>query len=131
MTDSLHGLWLTSGVRAAQAEALAGSLDVGLGSPGVCPMCLSLVATELDRPDGRAVAGRITMVASTLWAEGLGEVVRDAVERKARSGVAGAADALHDLEARSFRSAIFRAVVRRLARELEADMRRAYLALLN
>jgi len=94
-------------------------------------MCLSLVATELDRPDGRAVAGRITMVASTLWAEGLGEVVRDAVERKALSGVADAADALRDLEARSFRSAIFRAVVRRLARELEADMRRAYLALLN
>ncbi len=57
--------------------------------------------------------------------------MRDAVERKARSGVAGAADALHDLEARSFRSAIFRAVIRRLARELEADMRRAYRALLN
>jgi hypothetical protein len=94
-------------------------------------MCLSLVAAELDRADGRAVAGRITMVASTLWVEGLGAVVRDAVERKARSGVADATDALCDLEARSFRSAIFRAVVRRLARELEEDMRRAYLALLN
>lgn len=94
-------------------------------------MCLSLVATELDRTDGRAVAGRITMVASTLWVEGLGEVVRDAVERKARSGVADATEAPRDLEARGFRSAIFRAGVRRLAGELEEDMRRAYLALLN
>jgi hypothetical protein len=71
------------------------------------------------------------MVASTLWVEGLGEVVRDAVERRALSGIADAADALLDLEDRGFRSRIFRAVVHRLARELADDARRTYLASLN
>jgi len=94
-------------------------------------MCLSLVVTELDRADGRAAAGRITMVAPTLWAEGLDRPVRDALERQARSGVVDAIDALRDFDERSFRSGIFRAVVRRLAEELAEDARRAYLALLN
>jgi hypothetical protein len=114
-----------------RAEALAASLDVGLGSRGVCPACLGLVAIAVDRGDGRTVAGRITMVAPDLWAEGLGDTVREAVERKARSGLADAADALGDLAARGARSAIFRAVVRRLAAELAADTRRAFTASLN
>jgi hypothetical protein len=118
-------------VTTARVEALAASLDIGLGSPGVCLACLSLVAPALEHGDKRAAAGRVAMVASTLWAEGLGEVVRRAVELEARSGDEDATDALRDLESRSFRSGIFRAVVRRLAAELADDMRRSYLASLN
>ena len=131
MTKTFNLAWLTSGVMAKRVEALAKSLDVGLHSPGVCPMCLLLVATELERKDGRAVAGRITMIAPTLWAEGLDRPVRDALERKARSGAAEATDALLDFDERGFRSGIFRAVVRRLAAELKENARRAYLASLN
>jgi hypothetical protein len=94
-------------------------------------MCLWLVATELEREDGRAAAGRITMIAPTLWAEGLDRPVRDALEQKVRSGVADATDALLDFDERGFRSGIFRAVVRRLAAELKENAQRAYLASLN
>jgi hypothetical protein len=61
-----------------QAKALAASLDVGLGSRGVCCACLSLVAMELEAGDGRVIAGRITGIAPTLWAEGLEEDMRRA-----------------------------------------------------
>lgn len=131
MTKALNLAWLTSGVTAKRLDALARALDVGLRSPGVCPMCLSLVAMELDRADGRAAAGRITMIAPTLWVEGLDRPVQEALERKVRSGTADAPEALRDLEEWGFRSGIFRAVVRRLAAELKEDTRRAYLASLN
>jgi hypothetical protein len=94
-------------------------------------MCLWLVATELEREDGRAAAGRITMIAPTLWAEGLDRPVRDALERKVRTGVADATDALLDFDERGFRSGIFRAVVHRLAAELKDNAQRAYFASLN
>lgn len=112
-------------------DRLAETLDVGLCSPGVCPACLSLVASALEEGDGRSVAGRITMVAPDLWAEGLDQPVRAALASHARSEVAGAAEALADLDERGFRSGIFRAVVRRLARALAEDMRRLHLASLN
>jgi hypothetical protein len=94
-------------------------------------MCLLLVTPELESEDGRAAAGRITMIAPTLWAEGLDRPVRDALEQKVRFGVADAADALLDFDERGFRSGIFRAVVRRLAAELKESAQRAYLASLN
>ena len=90
-----------------------------------------LVATTLERDDRRAAAGRITVVAPTLWAEGLDRPVQEALERKVSAGVAGALEALQDFENRGFGSGIFRAVVRRLAEELAEDMQRAYLASLN
>ena len=118
-------------MKAKHVEALAKSLDVGLRSSGVCPMCLLLVATELGREDGRAAAGRITMIAPTLWAEGLDRPVRDALEQKVRLGAADATDALLDFDERGFRSGIFCAIVRRLAAELKESAHRAYLASLN
>ena len=71
------------------------------------------------------------MIAPTLWAEGLDRPVREALERKARSGLMDATEALWDIDERGFRSGIFRAVVRRLAGELAEDVQRAYLASLN
>ncbi len=81
--------------------------------------------------DERQVAGRITSVAPDLWAEGLGESVRAALDRAAAGSAPAAAEALCDLEERHWRSRIFRAVVRRLAVELRDETERAYRASLN
>jgi hypothetical protein len=131
VANSLSLSWLTSEVTTKQPDTLAKSLDVDLHSPGVCAMCLWLVATTLERDDPRAAAGRITVVAPTLWAEGLDKPVREALERKAQAGVVDSLEALRDFDNRGFRSSIFRAVVRHLAEELAEDMQRAYLASLN
>jgi hypothetical protein len=70
-------------------------------------------------------------IVPTLWAEGLGITVSAAVERAVELDVFDAAVARDDLRASGCRSAIFRAVVRRLARELEQETQRAVAASLN
>lgn len=122
-------MWLTHGVNPQRAASLAARLDVGLGSPGVCHACLSIVAMDLD--DERETGRSISAVAPMLWAEGLHAPVRAALERAAASDVADAADGVTDLDRHGCRSRLFRAVVRRLAVELEEDVRRAYRASLN
>ena len=109
------------------ADCLALRLDVTLRSRGVCYPCLGEVAhiLETDPKRRRGVAWFVT----TLWAEGLGESVAVAVAR-ARE-LPDAAEAERDLQARGPRSAIFRAVVERLARELDAETRRALAASMN
>jgi hypothetical protein len=109
---------------------LAAELRVGLYSPGLCLACLTFVAFE-DERDERAIRRRISEIAAGLWEDGFGATVRAAVESAARDGVDGASDALRDLEARTFRSAIFRAVIRRLSIELRENARRSYAASLN
>src|SRR5262245_26801884 len=102
-------------------ESVAAALPVGLHSRGVCPMCLLFLIQ----------GGPEATVVTNLWAEGLGDSVRAELAEAARRGTAGAGDALADFDARGCRSAIFRAVVRRLARELDESARRAYQASLN
>ena len=113
---------------AKAAGSLAEKLSVGLGSHGVCYPCLGLVADELTAGDGREAE---RWVVPTLWAEGLGITVTAAVERAVELELLDAAAARDDLKARGCRSAIFRAVVRRLARELEQETQRALAASLN
>src|ERR1051325_2469511 len=108
--------------------ALAGSLDVHLSSPGVCPACLGIVAMELDRGDPREIAKAVRWVAGTLWLEGFGDTVRVALERRTRPE---APEAQRDFRARGLRSEIYLAVVRRLAEELEREVRRESIASLN
>ena len=55
-----------------------------------------------------------------LWDEGLALPARFAVARAARRGVAGAREALEDLEQRGPRSPVARAIVRRLGAQLSA-----------
>jgi hypothetical protein len=55
-----------------------------------------------------------------LWDEGLALPARLALERARRSGVAGAAAALEEVEARGGRSVVARAIVLRLATEQAA-----------
>jgi hypothetical protein len=107
--------------------ALVAALGIGLDSSGVCPACLSFVAFELDDGDERRVAGQITSMAPNLWYEGLGESVRDALERAVLRGVPDAEEGLRELDHLVFRSRIFRAVVRRLAVALREDARTTYL----
>src|SRR5258708_18779451 len=87
VTKTFNLAWLTSGVTAKRVDELAKSLDVGLHSPGVCPMCLLLVATELECEDGRPAAGPITMIARTLWVGRLARPVRDALDRHGHAGM--------------------------------------------
>lgn len=110
------------------AAPLAAELSVGLGSHGICYPCLGLVADELASGEGREAEH---WVVPTLWAEGLGITVTAAVERAVGLDVPDAAAARDDLRARGCRSGIFRAVVRRLARELERETRDAFAASLN
>jgi hypothetical protein len=114
-----------------RAAALAATLQVGLHSAGVCPACISFVSIEIDRGNERRVAGQITSFAPLLWGEGLGDVVRAELERRARGGDDAATEALEELEFRRERSPIFRAVVRRLAAELAEGVRRLRIASLN
>jgi hypothetical protein len=83
-----------------RATALAASLDVGLDSPGVCPACLLFVASEIETGNEQRVAGRITSFAPVLWAEGLGDVVRDALGVARERGNDDAAVALDELSGR-------------------------------
>jgi hypothetical protein len=110
------------------AAPLAEQLSVGLGSHGVCYPCLGLVADELASGDGREIE---RWVVPTLWAEGLGITVTTAVVRAVELELPDAAAARDDLQARGCRSGVFRAVVRRLARELEQETKRAFAASLN
>jgi CTP:molybdopterin cytidylyltransferase MocA len=97
------------------ADELARRLDVTLHSPGVCYPCLYEYGREEDN-----------WFVVTLWAEGLGTSVQAALrafpdEDEARS----------DLAARGCRSDIFRAVVRRLARDLQDHSRKSLAAVWN
>ena len=110
------------------AAPLAARLSVGLGSHGVCYPCLGEVAYELEHDDGHRVE---QWVVPTLWIEGLGVTVTSAVERAVQLGLPDAEAARDDLVERGCRSGIFRAVVRRLARELHRETQRAIAASLN
>ena len=106
-------------------DDLAQRLSVGLGSPGICLPCLGEVA-EILETDPKRRRGE-TWFVTTLWAEGLGVSVTAAVEL----GLTGAREAQDDLRARGPRSGIYRATVRRLARELKEETDRAIRAALN
>jgi hypothetical protein len=111
-----------SGMTPDAAAPLSAKLSVGLGSHGVCYPCLGMVALE-DHAE--------RWVAPTLWVEGLGLAVGAAVERAVELGLADAVEARDDLRARGCRSGIFRAMVRRLAGELEQETQRVIAASLN
>lgn len=113
---------------AEAAAPLDARLSVGLGSHGVCYPCLGDVAHELECRDGHRVE---QWVVGTLWIEGLGATVIAAVERAVQLGLPEAEAARADLAARGCRSGIFRGVVRRLARDLQQETRRAIAASLT
>lgn len=97
------------------ADELAHRLDVNLNSDGICLPCLYEFSQSGD-----------TWFVVTLWQEGLGETVATAL-----GAIVGAEDLRRDFKARGCRSEIFRAVMRKLAHEIEEDSRRALAAIWN
>ena len=115
----------------ARADALVAQLDVDLNAP-ICYACLSIVSFALEEGTPPQITGATIRVTQDMWHEGLAEVALRAVRRARDQGVPDADAALVDLEERAGRSAIARAVVRRLAAELlrhtRAEMRLRALA---
>lgn len=96
-------------------DALAQRLDVNLHSDGVCLPCLYEFSRSGDK-----------WFIVTLWHDGLGDTVASALR-----SISGAEDLKRDFDARGCRSDVFRAVMRKLSREIEEDARRARAAIWN
>jgi hypothetical protein len=107
-------------VTRAEAAALAAELDLDVDDLAICHACLSFVSFAIDAGDERKVAGSITRMAPDLWAEGLAQPVRLALERARRLGVAHAEEAIAAVAESGPRSQVARAIVRRLAADLSA-----------
>jgi hypothetical protein len=104
-----------------RADAVARELDVGL-DVGICHACLSLVSFALDDPPA-TLSGHVRRMTPILWDEGLAEPALAAARRARDRGVRDGSAALTDLELNGGRSATARAIVRRLAAELERRSR--------
>ena len=104
----------------AEAAALAAELELDVDDLGICHACLSFVSFAIDAGDERKVAGSITRMAPDLWAEGLSQPVRLALERARTLGVPNAAEAIAAVAESGPRSQVVRAIVRRLAADLSA-----------
>ena len=104
----------------AEAAALAAELELDVDDLGICHACLSFVSFAIDAGDERKVAGSISRMAPDLWAEGLSQPVRLALERARTLGVANAEEAIAAVAESGPRSQVVRAIVRRLAADLSA-----------
>ena len=112
---------------AAGARELAAQLDLDLGRIPVCYPCLSFVSFAIDEGEPAKIRGACVRLTPDLWAEGLAEPARAAVERAVRRGVKNAEQALADIDRRGGRTTIARAIVLVLARQL-SDRTRAAIA---
>jgi len=107
-------------VTRAEAAALAAALELDVDDIAICHACLSFVSLAIDSGNERKVAGSITRMAPDLWAEGLAQPVRLALERARKRGVANAEEAIVTVGKSGPRSQVVRAIVRRLAADLSA-----------
>ena len=99
---------------------MAALLELDVDDIAICQACLSFVSFAIDSGDERKVAGSITRMAPDLWAEGLAQPVRLALERARKRGVANAEEAIVAVDKSGPRSPVVRAIVRRLAADLSA-----------
>jgi hypothetical protein len=111
-------------------DGLVQSLDLDLDGVGICHACLSFVSFPLDGGDAREARHEARTMTPILWDEGLAGPALAAVRAARNAGIAGAEEALADLQRRGGRSAVARAIVLRLAAEL-AEETRARLRLLE
>lgn len=102
------------------AAELAGRLQLDLDDVGICHACLSFVSMPLGWGDEREARRATFAITPDLWAEGLAEPARKALERARADGLAGAEAGIADVESRQGRSVMARAIVRRLAEDLHA-----------
>jgi hypothetical protein len=102
----------------ARAEALAAALDLDVDAIGICHACLFFVSHAVERGDEREIVQVVREFAPDLWAEGLAQPARLALERAHLRGVPDAEAAITDVELRGARSPVVEALVRRLAKDL-------------
>ena len=107
-------------VTRAEAAALAAALELDVDDIAICHACLSFVSFAIDSGNEHKVAGSITSMAPDLWAEGLAQPVRLALERARKRGVANAEEAIVTVDRSGPRSPVVRAIVRKLAAGLSA-----------
>ncbi|HVM56729.1 MAG TPA: hypothetical protein VMT74_04630, partial [Gaiellaceae bacterium] len=81
------------------------------------------VSFPLGAGDEREARRQARTMTPNLWAEGLADPALAAVRAARAAGVAGAGEALADLERNGGRSAVARAIVLRLAAELAKEAR--------
>jgi len=105
-------------VTVAEAERLAGQLDLDLDDMGICRACLSNVSFAVYEGNANKIRGAVQSMTPWLWDEGLEVPARMALERARRRGVAGAGEAIEDVRRHGFRTRIARAIVHRLGVEL-------------
>lgn len=114
----------------SRADELAAELELDLDC-GVCLACLSFVSVALDRGDPVEISRELRQMTPDLWEEGLADPALAAVRRARDRGVPDAEAALADLDERSGRSAVARAIVKRLAGQLVHRARARMRARLN
>jgi hypothetical protein len=110
----------------AKADAIVDRIQVRLDGSGVCLACLTFVAFPLDEGDEKNAASWTRRMTPDLWFDGLQEYALNVVRSARDSGVAGADVALVDLEQRGGRSAVARAIVRKLAGQMVEEMRASH-----
>ena len=69
-----------------EAVELAAELELDVDDIAICHACLSFISFAIDSGDEQKVAGSITSMAPDLWAEGLEQPVRLALERARKRG---------------------------------------------
>ena len=105
-------------LRLGQLAAFAAALDLELARTPVCYACLSFVSCSLDEGEeheARVWARRMTPY---IWEEGLAEPALRAVRKARLAGVRHGGECLADLELRGGSSVVARAIVLRLAADL-------------
>jgi hypothetical protein len=107
---------------AEHARAVAAELELDVNDSGVCKACLCFVAFAIDNGDEKDARRQTFAFARPLWEEGLALYTRLALERARVAGVRHADEAIVDIERRGSRSPVVRAIVRRLAEDLLAEM---------
>jgi len=113
---------------AAEARSLADQLELDVHDSGICKACLCFVAFALDTGDEADVRRQTFALAQPLWEEGLALHARLALEKARVAGVARAQQAIAEIELHGHRSAVVRAIVRRLGEQLLAEMQLPRLA---
>jgi hypothetical protein len=107
-----------------RAEEIVAGVEVDLDDATVCEACLSFVSFALERGDPKEVNRQLRIMTPDIWADGLSESAIDWVHVACARGVRGADAARAELTLRGGRSAVARAIVRKLAEE---QLRRARL----
>ncbi|MGH3071752.1 MAG: hypothetical protein ACRDNB_05690 [Gaiellaceae bacterium] len=102
---------------------LVDQFELDVMTSGICLPCLTFVAFPLDSGRDREARREARKLAPDLWEEGLELTTVRALEAAKRDGVAGAEEAVEDVNRHGARAAVVEAIVWRLAEQLVDDMR--------